>query len=215
MNWPVGRERALRLNRSLWRKNPEDLNAARRIARLLRAVGRPASSLRFAADVAARYRSARSRLLRAQRVELLKEAALSAHLLGRYTAAHQYAEMCLREDVGHWLGDAEDLRLLIAAWRLLSDKGSAIEVGTEAKNVLTKARRHPLAAAALALVASHAGGRVAQREWSEKCREWTRSSLGHPFCHDNWQQAQAILRQVPTGTAENSPQKKRERGGEE
>ncbi len=201
LHWSVGRpEAALRGLQRLLRAEPSNMHAWLHVVKLHLALGRPRQALALAKRAMDMLDGGRKRHAEQQwrRAELQYEAALSAHLLGDVEGAITWLRLCTQKlPKGHPLASQQEALLLLDPLRIGAGKsGSIRRVELRAHRVLQRARRHPLAAAALAIVAHSQGDANAMAKWAEAADDRARPMIGSPFCHDDWQQTQAILRRT-------------------
>jgi tetratricopeptide (TPR) repeat protein len=199
LHWRAGRlETALRYYRE-WPVGTNTGHAQRwlGLVRLYQALGRTKQSLRMAEKGLEWLRRHRSRTAPQWRAELQYEAGLAAHVLGDYGHAVQWlrrATAKLRRPFR--LPQRDAALLLLEVCRLGAGRGSAARVRARAERCLHRAKRDPVAAAALALAAWHDGEPTQSAKWQEIALPWATGLVGRPFCHDGWQQAHAVLRQM-------------------
>jgi tetratricopeptide (TPR) repeat protein len=170
------------------------------VIKLQRALGRPQQALALTKKGIAVLdgSSELTAMQRWRRAELQHEAALSAHLLGDIEEAIAWLKRCTRKlPKGWYLSSQQEALLLLDILSIDAGKGGSLRrTATRAQGILQRATRHPLAAAALAVVAYRQGDAEAMTKWVEVADRLARSMIGNPFCHDDWQQTQAILRRI-------------------
>ncbi len=201
LHWTIGRpEAALRGFQRLLRAQPSNMHAWLNVVKLHLALGRPKQALALAKRAMDVLDGGGERIAEQQwrRAELQYEAALSAHLLGDVEGTITWLELCTPKlPKGDPLASGHEALLLLDVLRLSTDKGGAVRrIAARAQRMLGRAKRYPLAAAALAVVAHKQGDADAMAKWAEAAEGRARAMIGSPFCHDDWQQTQAILRRI-------------------
>jgi tetratricopeptide (TPR) repeat protein len=211
--WEVGRlEAALRCFEGRARLEPSAIQYWISVAALHRALGRPERSLRVAAAIIEVSKGRLSAKEACYRAEMCHEAALSAHLLGRREEAIVWLERATEKlPKSLKLAHETDARLLLQALCLLAGRASPT-VARRLADSASAEKSGSLAAAAAAVAAWALGDQDALARWRTEAARAARRVVGHPFCHDGWQQPYALLRAIAEPVA-SSPPRNEVRGG--
>jgi tetratricopeptide (TPR) repeat protein len=196
--WEVGRlEAALRCFEGRGRGAPRPIQYWISVAALHRALGRPERSLRVAAAIIEGSKGRLSAREACYRAEMCREAALSAHLLGRREEAIVWLERATAKlPKSLKLAHDADAHLLLEALHLLAGEASSGAARRLADSASGE-KGGPLAAAAAAVAAWALGDQDALARWRTEAARAARRVVGQPFCHDDWQQPYALLRAIP------------------
>jgi tetratricopeptide (TPR) repeat protein len=205
-SWLGGRlDDALRVCRALVELDSSSMYGWVTGARLWRALGRPKQSIAWVTKALTRLRGVRRGVARQRHAELCFEAGLSAHLLGDYRAALIWLRKATtRLPKSLDIHDRNGALVLLEVCRMTKRKGSPRRVEALAKRSLERAKRDAAAAAVLAVAAWRSGDAETAKAWRDRALAWAAASLGVPFCHDNWQQAHAVLRLIPESARERT-----------